>query len=42
LAYIAAHGSRVLSVKTGHTSLEDVFIALTGHALRDGLEADAA
>jgi ABC-2 type transport system ATP-binding protein len=42
LGYIAGQGRRVLSVKTGQTSLEDVFIALTGHALRDGPKTDAA
>jgi ABC-2 type transport system ATP-binding protein len=36
LATIAAAGRRVASVATAQSSLEDVFIALTGHALRDG------
>ncbi len=36
LERIEGLGSRVTSVKTGQASLEDVFIALTGHALRDG------
>ncbi len=40
LEHIAGGGARVTSVKTGHSSLEDVFIALTGHALRDGPLAD--
>ena len=35
LEMVAAHGLRVTSVQTGQVSLEDVFIALTGHALRD-------
>jgi len=33
---IAAARLNVVSVETGRASLEDVFIALTGHALRDG------
>ena len=36
LEHIAARGLRVTSVQTGQMNLEDVFIALTGHALRDG------
>ena len=36
LDFIAARGVRVVSVHTARTTLEDVFIALTGHALRDG------
>jgi ABC-2 type transport system ATP-binding protein len=36
LERIAAAERRVASVETGQSSLEDVFIALTGHALRDG------
>ena len=35
LDIIAARGVRVVSVQTARTTLEDVFIALTGHALRD-------
>jgi len=35
LQTIAQHGVRVASVQTARNSLEDVFIALTGHALRD-------
>jgi ABC-2 type transport system ATP-binding protein len=35
LDLIAARGVRVASVQTARTTLEDVFIALTGHALRD-------
>jgi ABC-2 type transport system ATP-binding protein len=42
LPFIAAQGLRVASIKTGHVSLEDVFIALTGHALRDSASAEAA
>ena len=34
-------GVRVTSIRSGHVSLEDVFIALTGHALRDGPVAAA-
>lgn len=40
LEHIAGQGARVTSVKTGKSSLEDVFITLTGHALRDGPLAD--
>jgi hypothetical protein len=40
LERIAGQGARVTSVKSGQTSLEDVFITLTGHALRDGPLAD--
>jgi len=40
LEHIAGLGARVTSVKSGQTSLEDVFITLTGHALRDGPPAD--
>jgi ABC-2 type transport system ATP-binding protein len=36
LQLIGAHGLRITSVQTGRVSLEDVFIHLTGHALRDG------
>jgi ABC-2 type transport system ATP-binding protein len=36
LEHIAGRGLCVTSVQTGHMNLEDVFIALTGHALRDG------
>ena len=36
LQYIAGCGLRVVSVQTGQMNLEDVFISLTGHALRDG------
>ncbi len=36
LERIAAAERHVASVETGQRSLEDVFIALTGHALRDG------
>ena len=36
LQVIAGYGVRITSVQTGQTNLEDVFIALTGHALRDG------
>ncbi|HEV7611187.1 MAG TPA: ABC transporter ATP-binding protein [Steroidobacteraceae bacterium] len=42
LEIIAGAGLRVASLETGRTSLEDVFIALTGHALRDGAKADAS
>jgi ABC-2 type transport system ATP-binding protein len=40
LQYIASRGLRVASVQTGQTTLEDVFIALTGHALRDRIEGE--
>ncbi len=33
---IAAQGLRVVSVQSERTTLEDVFITLTGHGLRDG------
>ena len=36
LEHIAGRGLHVTSVQTGLMNLEDVFIALTGHALRDG------
>ena len=36
LEHIAGRDLRVTSVQTGQMNLEDVFIALTGHALRDG------
>jgi ABC-2 type transport system ATP-binding protein len=36
LERIEGLGARVTSVKSGQASLEDVFITLTGHALRDG------
>jgi ABC-2 type transport system ATP-binding protein len=36
LEQIARLGIRVTSIRSGDVSLEDVFIALTGHALRDG------
>jgi ABC-2 type transport system ATP-binding protein len=36
LGIIANHGQRIASVRTAQASLEDVFISLTGHALRDG------
>jgi hypothetical protein len=36
LQHMAGRGLRVTSVQTGQMNLEDVFIALTGHALRDG------
>jgi ABC-2 type transport system ATP-binding protein len=39
LEIIANHGLHVTSVHTAQVSLEDVFIALTGHALRDAPEA---
>jgi ABC-2 type transport system ATP-binding protein len=38
LGIIANHGLRVVALRTAQTSLEDVFITLTGHALRDGGE----
>jgi len=41
LEAVAAQGVRIASVQTGQVSLEDVFIALTGHALRDGAAARA-
>lgn len=36
LELIAARGLHVVSVQSERTTLEDVFIALTGHGLRDG------
>jgi ABC-2 type transport system ATP-binding protein len=36
LGIIANQGQRIASVRTAQASLEDVFISLTGHALRDG------
>jgi ABC-2 type transport system ATP-binding protein len=36
LGIIANHGLRVASVRTAQPSLENVFISLTGHAMRDG------
>ncbi|MEP6884580.1 MAG: ABC transporter ATP-binding protein [Gammaproteobacteria bacterium] len=41
LGHIAGQGARVTSVKTGQTSLEDVFITLTGHAMRDAPVTEA-
>jgi ABC-2 type transport system ATP-binding protein len=41
LEQIARLGIRVTSIRSGRVSLEDVFIALTGHALRDGAVAGA-
>jgi ABC-2 type transport system ATP-binding protein len=38
LAVVAQQGVRVVSVQTARTTLEDVFITLTGHGLRDGAE----
>ena len=42
LERIASQGLRAVSVQTSQTSLEDVFIALTGHALRDGPRTEEA
>jgi ABC-2 type transport system ATP-binding protein len=42
LELIAGHGLRVVSVQSGRTTLEDVFITLTGHGLRDGPVPEAA
>ncbi len=42
LELIAGHGLRVVSVQSGRTTLEDVFITLTGHGLRDGPSAAGA
>jgi ABC-2 type transport system ATP-binding protein len=42
LGIIANHGQRIASVRTAKASLEDVFISLTGHALRDGPQAARA
>jgi ABC-2 type transport system ATP-binding protein len=41
LGIIANHGLRVASVRTAQSSLENVFISLTGHALRDGPQTPA-
>jgi ABC-2 type transport system ATP-binding protein len=41
LEHIASLGLRVTSVRTAQVTLEDVFISLTGHALRDGPAAAA-
>jgi ABC-2 type transport system ATP-binding protein len=41
LEQLATLGLRVTSIRSGRVSLEDVFIALTGHALRDGPLATA-
>ena len=40
LEIIARHGLQVTSVNTSQVNLENVFIALTGHALRDGPVAE--
>lgn len=40
LDQIAAAGARVVSLRSQQPSLEDVFIALTGHGLRDGTAAN--
>ncbi len=42
LEYIAAHGENITAVQTERVNLEDVFISLTGHALRDTPAADSA
>jgi linearmycin/streptolysin S transport system ATP-binding protein len=42
LGIIANHGQRIASVRTAQASLEDVFISLTGHALRDGPQVPRA
>jgi ABC-2 type transport system ATP-binding protein len=42
LENMAARGLRVTSVQSGQMNLEDVFIALTGHALRDAPAAEAS
>ena len=42
LGIIANHGQRIASVRTAQASLEDVFISLTGHALRDGSQVPRA
>jgi ABC-2 type transport system ATP-binding protein len=39
---IAAHGLRAVAVQSERTTLEDVFITLTGHGLRDGSAPGAA
>jgi ABC-2 type transport system ATP-binding protein len=41
LGIIANHGLRVAAVRTAQASLENVFISLTGHALRDGPQTPA-
>jgi ABC-2 type transport system ATP-binding protein len=41
LGIIANHGLQVASVRTAQASLENVFISLTGHALRDGPQSSA-
>ena len=41
LDVIAAAGARVVSLRSQQPSLEDVFIALTGHGLRDGPAVNA-
>jgi ABC-2 type transport system ATP-binding protein len=41
LTQLTTLGLRVTSIRSGRVSLEDVFIALTGHALRDGAVAAA-
>ncbi len=41
LERIAAQGLRVVSVQSERTTLEDVFITLTGHGLRDGATSRA-
>jgi ABC-2 type transport system ATP-binding protein len=41
LGIIANHGLRVASVRTAQPSLENVFISLTGHAMRDGPQIPA-
>jgi ABC-2 type transport system ATP-binding protein len=42
LDVIAGQGLRVASLQSGQTTLEDVFITLPGHGLRDGPAAGAA
>ncbi len=42
LDLLAGQGLRVSSVQSGRTTLEDVFITLTGHGLRDGPAPAAA
>lgn len=42
LDLIAGQDLRVVSVQSGRTTLEDVFITLTGHGLRDGPAPGAA
>jgi ABC-2 type transport system ATP-binding protein len=41
LERIAAAGARVISLRSQQPSLEDVFITLTGHGLRDGPAVNA-